>query len=97
MRVQNSVGLDGLQGLGEGLVAVEGIPRPGVSMPLDVEAVVTDPVEADEGDISHATFATMGMSPASAKRPPTVVSSSEDAASFGRDKQGDGRGVETVE
>lgn len=45
------VGLDSLQGLDEGLAAVETKPGARVPIPLDVEAIVADPVEADEGGV----------------------------------------------
>ena len=50
-----SVGLDGLQGLDEGLATVEAVPSAGMSMPLNVEAVGAGPIEADEGSVELFT------------------------------------------
>src|SRR5882724_9876210 len=46
--MQQTVGLDGLEGLGERQAAIEAEPGSGVPMPLDIEAVAADPVEAGE-------------------------------------------------
>ena len=46
--MKKPVGLDDLEGLGEGLVAVEAKLGPGMSMPLDIEAVAAYPVQASE-------------------------------------------------
>jgi len=53
--MQKSVVLDGLQGLGERLVPVEAMPCAVMSMPLNVEAVRADPIEADEGSVELLT------------------------------------------
>ena len=50
-RMQMSVGLDSLQCLNEGLATVVAIPGAGMSMPLHVEAIRADPIEADEGSV----------------------------------------------
>ena len=46
-----SVGLDGLQCLNERLTTVEAIPSAGMPMPLNVEAIRADPIQADEGSV----------------------------------------------
>jgi hypothetical protein len=46
--MQKSVGLDGLQGLDKGLTTVEPVPSAGMSMPLNVEAIIAGPIEANE-------------------------------------------------
>ena len=43
------VGLDGLQGLDEGLTSVEAMPVARMPMPLNVEVIGADPIEANEG------------------------------------------------
>ncbi len=52
-----SVGLDGLEGLDEGLAAVEAIPSSVMSMPLNIEAVLAYPVQAGERRIEFFTQA----------------------------------------
>lgn len=49
--MQVSVGLDDLQGLGEGLAPVDAMPCVSMSMPLDVEAIGADPIKADEWSV----------------------------------------------
>src|ERR1043166_7470763 len=49
--MQETVGLDGLEGFGERQAAIETEPGSGVPMPLDIEAVAADPVEAGEGAV----------------------------------------------
>ena len=51
VRMEDAVSLDQLQGLGERLAAMQAVPGSGVAMPLDVEAVRGEPVQADEGRI----------------------------------------------
>src|SRR3546814_17822358 len=46
--VEDSVVLDQLQGSSEGLAAVDAEPGAGMAMPLDVKAIRSDPVQADE-------------------------------------------------
>ena len=46
-----AVGFDGCDGFDERQAAIESQPLSGVAMPLDVEAVAADPVEAGEGRI----------------------------------------------
>lgn len=46
--VEDSVCLDQLQGLSEGLAAVDAEPGAGMAMPLDVKAIRSDPIQADE-------------------------------------------------
>src|SRR5687767_15847016 len=53
--MQMSVVRDGLQGLDERLVTVEAIPCASVSMPLNVEAIGADPIEAGEGSVELFT------------------------------------------
>ena len=53
--MQMSVGLDGLQGLDEGLATVEAIPGAVMSMPLNIEAIGAGPIEADEGSVELFT------------------------------------------
>src|ERR1700742_1575210 len=49
--MQEAVGLDGLEGFGEGQAAIEAEPRAGMAMPLDIEAVGLNPVESGEGSV----------------------------------------------
>jgi len=49
--MQNAVGPEGFDGLFEGEAAMEAEPFSGVAMPLNIEAVGADPVEAGEGRI----------------------------------------------
>ena len=49
--MEDSVGFEGIDGLDKGQAAIEAEPLPGVAMPLDVEVVAGDPVEAGEGGI----------------------------------------------
>ena len=46
--MQQTVGLDGLKGFDERQAAIEAEPSSGVPMPLDIEAVAAQPVEAGE-------------------------------------------------
>jgi len=46
--MEDAVSLDQLHGLGERLAAMQAVPGSCVAMPLDVEAVWGDPVQADE-------------------------------------------------
>src|SRR5690606_11237556 len=46
--VEDSVALDQLQGLSEGFATVDAEPGAGMAMPLDIEAIRSDPVQADE-------------------------------------------------
>src|SRR3546814_11660598 len=46
--VEDSVVLYQLQGSSEGLAAVDAEPGAGMAMPLDVKAIRSDPVQADE-------------------------------------------------
>ena len=50
-----AVGFDFLQGLGQGQAAIEAVPGSGMAMPLDVEAIWGDPVQAGEGGIEFLT------------------------------------------
>ena len=49
--MEMTVGFDGLDGLVERQAAVEAPPLTRVAMPLKVEAVAADPVEASEGRV----------------------------------------------
>lgn len=49
--MQVAIGFDGLNGVDERQLAIEPEPLPGVAMPLDVEAVWADPIEAGKGRI----------------------------------------------
>ena len=48
MRMEQSVGSQGIDRLGEGEATMEAEPFSGVTVPLDVESITTDPVEAGE-------------------------------------------------
>ena len=61
-RVKMTVGLDGLDGFIERQAATESPPSTGVAMPLEVEAVLTDPVDPRRfhrrhSGLSHAAAA----------------------------------------
>jgi hypothetical protein len=53
--MQNTVGPKGFEGFFEGEAAIEAEPFAGVAMPLNVEAVGADPVEASERRIELLT------------------------------------------
>jgi len=46
--VKHSVGFEGLDCFGERQAPMEAEPLPGVAMPLDIEGIASDPVEAGE-------------------------------------------------
>jgi len=50
-RLEMPVGFDGLDGFVERQAAVEPPPLAGVAMPLEVEAVTADPIEASKGRV----------------------------------------------
>lgn len=53
--MEYAVGFYELQGLGERLTAVQAEPGSCVPMPLNVEAVLAEPIQSDEGGVEFFT------------------------------------------
>ena len=47
--------MNGVECLGKGQTAIEAVPSSGMPMPLDIEAIPANPVQADEGTIELLT------------------------------------------